>query len=99
MLPRFPHVFIAGDVLPVIAVEYEEQDLSGHTITLRVQRPSDVLEVPATAVDLGAGLFTFQWSAGNLVAGLGQVAEIRIVDPLGKQLTAPRFTIDVEKAL
>ena len=71
--------YTQGDTLPVLSRNYDAgvTDISGWTITLRVQRPSQpVLEKTASIDDGPAGDFSFTFVAGDLVEGDGQSAEI-----------------------
>ncbi len=98
-IPIFPVTFTEGDRRPEINGTLCGVDLTGHTITLHVDRPTTVLVKSATAVDLTQGQFKFEWSASDLVAGCGQLAEVQIVDTAGKPLTSKKFIINVNEQI
>lgn len=99
-LPKLPHVYTEGDQLPKVTGFLEETDLTGYTVTLRLEQPDGTLvEKVATITDAPSGMFEFGWDATDLVAGLGQSAEVEFKDAATLQLTSHRFLIDVEEAL
>lgn len=98
-LPRIP--LTAGDRLPeMICTDEDGVDHTGYTITLHVERPDDtVLIRTAVPIDLTQGRWKFTWDPGDLIAGLGQLAEIQRVTPGGLPLTSEKFLLDVEREI
>jgi len=95
-IPKFPVCFVANDQLPNMVATLVNVDLTGYTITLHMRRADGtVLIKAATAIDLLQGHFAFEWSAGDLQAGINQETEIQFVEPGGKPLTSSLFLVDV----
>jgi hypothetical protein len=94
-LPRF--IVTKGNRLPELVVTYVDQDLTGFTLELRLERPSGVLVKTATAVDLTIGRFKFLWAAADFEAGFGQLAQIEVTDTGGLPLTIAEFLFDVRE--
>ena len=97
--PTYPVVWTEGDRLPEIDGTLEGVDITGYTITMRLQRPDTaapiVLTKTATIVDAAAGQFRFSWLSTDLVAGQNQLTVIQIANASGLPLTPQRFLIDV----
>lgn len=93
--PVYTDEFTVGDLLPAIGGQYP-YDLTGHVITLHIRRPQPHAVITKTAVidDAATGLFHFNWSAGDLVAGLNQLCEIQDVNASGQPITK-KFFINV----
>jgi hypothetical protein len=100
-LAKLPHLFTAGDRLPeLLFMDDDGTNLTGYTITLHLERPNDtVLIKPVVPIDITQGRFKVTWEAGDLIAGLGQVAEIQFVTPGGLPETSEKFLIDVTREL
>lgn len=100
-LPRLDHVYTANDRLPEIVCKDDDcTDLTAYTITLHLERPDDtVLVKAAVPLAIDQGQFKFTWAAGDLIAGLGQLAEIQFVTPGGLPETSVKFLIDVSREL
>lgn len=94
---KFDDEFTAGDLRPDLVFQFP-YDITGHTITLRMKRPSPSPLLIKTAVitDAESGQGKFVWAVGDLVAGGNQQCEIRDVDADNRPLTSEKFTIDVE---
>lgn len=88
--------FTVGDLRPDLVGVFP-YDISGHTITLHIRRPSPstVLVKTVTIVDGPAGEWKVVWSAGDLVLGTNQLCEIQDTDGDGRPLTSEKFLIDV----
>ena len=101
VIPTLDHRYTAGDRLPeLICTDDDCTDLTGYTITLHLERPDDsVLVKTAVPLEIDQGRFKFVWDAGDLIAGLGQLAEIQVVTPGGLPETSEKFRIDVEREL
>lgn len=93
--PKFPVSWTEGDELPEILGVLEDVDITGYTITLTLQRPTDVLTKTAVITDATSGGFKFTWDNTDLVAGVNQLAVIQFANALGEKLTPDRFLIDV----
>jgi hypothetical protein len=94
-LERLGVLYMQGDRLPKIQGAIEDVDLTGHTVMLHLLRPTTVLVKNATLTDAVNGLFEFAWATGDLVAGVGQEASLRLQNPSGLVQTLGRFLIDV----
>lgn len=99
----YPITYTVGDTLPeiagVIAGAYPV-DITNYTITLHVKRPSTTaLSVDAILVEPAQGKFKFVFSAGELVAGFCQEAEVQFVLPGGATMTAPSFFLNVREQI
>jgi len=98
--PKFPFAWVEGDEYPEMVCTFQDQDLTGFTVTLHLRRKDgSVLVKTATPIDIAQGHFKFSWAAGDLVAGLNQEAEIQFVDGGGKPLTSKLFLIDVREEI
>lgn len=95
--PVFKILYSEGDELPEITGVLEDFDLTGSTVQMNLQRPADVLIKAAAFVDPPNGVFKFAWISTDLVAGLGQLAVIRIFDPSAKSETLAIFQLDVRR--
>ena len=95
--PIFEILYSEGDVLPEMLGVLKDFDLTGHTIQLNLQRPTDVLEKMASIVDPLQGIFNFIWTATDLVKGFGQLGIIRIFDPTSKSQTLARFQLNIHE--
>jgi len=96
--PTFPVLYSDGDDFPLMAGVLRDFDLTGHTLKLTIQRPTDVLEKVAAVVDAANGVFQFNWSDGDMVHGIGQIAVLQIIeDASGKSQSLARFKFDVRK--
>lgn len=103
-IPTHPYTYTEDDQKPVlqglVGTTDTPVDITGYTITLKMKRPTPsalltkvaVLTVPAS------GLFEIQWSAGDLVEGLGQLVEIEIDDGTG-EIETKRFLLDVTESI
>ncbi|MHA2248276.1 MAG: BppU family phage baseplate upper protein [Candidatus Hodarchaeales archaeon] len=96
------HEFVVGDTGPAIACTYTDSagaaiDVTGWTIKLHIKRPSThtVLTITATLSDPSNGIFQFDWSAGDMIAGQGQQAEIEFTNLTPITFTSPLFLINV----
>lgn len=91
--------FVSGDLLPWISVEWSDQDMTGYSAVLRVQKPTGECFARAAVFDnAGVGRFHFEWLAGDLVSGTSK-AEIEITDPFARNETWPQFLIEVKEQL
>lgn len=92
-----PHTYTEGDTLPQLECVLEDTDLSGYTITLRLERPgTTALAKTATAVDLTKGQFKFVWTTTDLVAGHSQQMSIEFQSSGGALETVSGLLLDVE---
>lgn len=84
---------VASDLLPSLPFQFESEAGDGtitpvplslySTIELRMRRSDGVLIIrPHTAIDVPGGVGEFQWSSGDLIAGI-HLAEIRRVTVAG----------------
>lgn len=103
-LPTHPFVYTAGDRKPVlqglVGTTAAPVDITGYTITLKLKRPTGsslLTKVAVITVPL-SGLFEFRWNSGNLVEGLGQLAEVEIDDGTG-EIETKRFLLDVTESI
>lgn len=90
----FPTPLTAGDTLPAIVGAFPF-DITGYTLLFRMKRPSDVLQKNATIAVGTAGAFTVPWAVGDLVAGVMQLCELRLIDTIGQEITSQKFFITV----
>lgn len=95
--PVFEVLYSEGDRLPDVGGTLKNFDLTGFTIRMNLQRPSDVLEKDAIITDAANGIFEFDWLTTDLVKGFGQLAVIRIIDPSGESQTLARFQLDIHE--
>ncbi len=80
-------------------VLHEQLLVSDYTITLHLKRPDGTVLVKA-ATDLGGSKGQFQFAAGDLQAGLQQLAEVQSVNiATSRPQTSTKFFIDVEEEL
>ena len=92
--------WIAGATLPEILVTIPleaTEDLTGATIEMILERPTDVLEKALTEVENIAGshaAFKVVWTSTDLVEGTGQRALFHLT-VAGKLELIGRFNIDV----
>jgi hypothetical protein len=94
--------YTANDTRPLLERNYGdgETNITGWSITLRIKRPSQpVLSKLATIVDGPAGDFSFEFAAGDLVAGEGQEAEIEFDDNAGGVFTLADLQFNVREEL
>lgn len=94
--------YTADDTLPVLSRNYDSgnTDITGWTITLRIERPGQpVLEKIAAIVDGPAGDFSFTFASGDLVKGDGQVAEIEYEPDTGGNFTEGDLIFNVAEEL
>ena len=103
-LPTHPFVYTEGDRKPVlqglVGTTAAPVDITGYTITLKLKRPtgSSLLTKVAVITVALSGLFEIRWSVGDLVEGLGQLAEIEINDGTG-EVETKRFLLDVTESI
>ncbi len=95
--PIFEVLYSEGDELPEMAGVFKNVNLTGHTVRLKLQRPTDVLTKDATLIDPTNGIFKFAWDATDLVKGFGQLALIQIIDPSTKTASLARFQLDIHE--
>lgn len=95
IIPTFPHVYTEDDTLPEIIMTLDEVDLTGFSVDLIIRRPDESeLIKAATFIDATQGKFKFDFDAGDLQAGLGQLTAVRFT--LGAEVEhADPFFIDV----
>lgn len=103
-LPTHPYVYTEDDRKPVlqglVGTTAAPVDITGYTITLKLKRPTGsalLTKVAVLTVPL-SGLFEFRWSVGDLVEGLGQLAEVEIDDGTG-EIETKRFLLDVTESI
>lgn len=96
-LPRLATTFTDGDRLPKLTGVVKNTNLTGQIVRLSLARPTDILTKDATLTDAPNGAFEFAWAAGDLVAGVGQVALLRLIDGSGLMRTLGLFLIDVQE--
>lgn len=103
---RVKHQYVEGDTSPPLVCTYTDSDgnaidVSGWTIKLHLERPSGstALSVTATLTDPTNGIFEFRWSAGDLVAGFNQKADVEFTNLTPDTFHGPRFLIDVREDL
>lgn len=96
-LPILAVPFTAGDRLPVLVGTVVDTNLTSKIVRLTLARPEPdgVLVKDATIVDAAQGTFSFAWDAGDIVAGVGQVAVLQLIDDTGLALTLLRFQLDI----
>ena len=96
--PTHPYTYTEDDQRPalqgLLGTTTAPVDITGYTITLKLKRPTSLLTKVAVLTTPVSGLFEFQWDAGDLVEGLGQMAEIEIDDGSG-EIETQRFLLDV----
>ena len=103
-VPTHPYVYTADDRKPVlqglVGTTAAPVDITGYTITLKLKRPtgSSLLTKTAVLTTPLSGLFEFRWAAGDLVEGLGQLAEVEIDDGTG-EIETKRFLLDVTESI
>jgi hypothetical protein len=91
---------MAGATLPEIMLTIPleaTEDLTGATIEMILERPTDVLEKALIEVENVAGshaAFKVVWASGDLVEGTGQRATFHLTTG-GKLELVGRFNIDV----
>lgn len=100
------HRYTEGDTGPPLICEYLDAtgtavDITGYTITLRVDSPNGLVTKAAILTDPTNGIFRFgdPWVSTDLVEGYAQVAEIEFIDTGAVKFTAPKFLIDVERRI
>ena len=96
-LPRF--VVFEDDELVELTVTWVDQDLSAFTDQrLLVTRPSPAaaLDIVATPVDLANGVFKFVFGPGDLIVGLKQPTNVRVIDGANKPQVLAELLIDVK---
>lgn len=98
----FPHIFTAGDRLPEIIGTLTGTDITGYTVEFDLERPDGTVVEKSTATtgvvitDAVNGGFKITWEASDLVAGIGQIAQVRFIDTAARPLTSQDFLIDVK---
>lgn len=94
--PTVDVLFSEGDQLPTLA-GCLQMNLTGHTVQMDLQRPTDVLIKTAVLSDPEKGLFEFVWDVGDLQEGIGQIALLRLFNPSAESQSLARFKMDVQK--
>lgn len=99
-LPEFQPTYAEGDTLPEIVMVLKDADLTDVTVTMHLEKPDGTILVkPATMVDAPKGKFKIEWVVGDLVAGMGQRAEVQFVTVGGDVGTSGLFLINVREEL
>ena len=100
------HRYTEGDTGPPLICTYVDAtgtaiDVTGYTITLRIDAPGGVVTKTATLSDPTNGVFQFgdPWGASDLVEGYAQVCEIELIDTGAVKITAPKFLLNVERRI
>ncbi len=93
--PTFHVLYTAGDELPELTGILAGIDLTGQTIRLTLQRPTDVITKTAVITAAQQGRFKIEWDATDLVSGLSQLAVLRIENASTEKQTLARFLLDI----
>ncbi len=98
-LLKVPYLWTEDDTKPAVGfVLADNAQVSDNTVKLRIEQPDGtVVEVAAT--DLGGPNGQFEFTDGDLVAGLNQLAQVEAVDGAAKIQTSESFLIDVQAKL
>lgn len=93
-----PDPWVEGDTAPALGTFTlpDGELVADHTIELHVARP-DGTELIKTAADLGGSQFQFTWVAGDLIAGLGQLARLYVTPTAtgDRESVPPGLLLDV----
>lgn len=94
---KIPYVWTEGDTEPKLGTFTLPDGLvvSDYTITLTLEQPDGTLEVIA-ATDLGGSLFEFEWSAGSLLTGINQRAQLKMVRVSDGAIETPQSNILID---
>lgn len=95
-IPKF--TVYEDDEIRTLIITWQKQDVSAFTdLRFLLERPSPaaVLEIVATNIDLPNGRFSFPFSTGDLVEGLGQRANVRVINATAEPLVIAEFIFDV----
>ena len=96
--------FTEGDQLPSLVVEFELQDLTGHTVFLNMFRPDGTTRKKAGIIDdfnvggLLIGIVHFDWLPDDLIAGKTST-ELEIINALNQSETISNMFILVKKQI
>ena len=69
-LAKFPFCWVEGDCFPEIVCTFQDQDLTGFSVTLHLRRKDESVVIKnAIAIYVVQGPFKFSWAVGYLIAG------------------------------
>jgi hypothetical protein len=96
-VPTLPTRFTVGDLEPPLIVRWNEV-VTTETSEIVIDRPSPSasVTVAGAVVDPATGTYQYAWSAGDLVAGEGQLVKARLTTAGGRRKSTQYFKIDVE---
>lgn len=90
--------FTEGDLETPIQVKWN-QAITDETSEIAIDRPAPnaSVTISGTLLDASLGIFEYPWSAGDLVAGEGQLVKARLIDADGRRMSTEYFKIDVDE--
>lgn len=96
-IKTLPGRWTAGDLEDPISVQWNEV-LTTETSELIIDRPSPsaAVTVAGTLTDASTGTFQYPWSAGDLVAGEGQLVKARLYRSGSRRKSTVFFRINVD---
>lgn len=97
-IPTLPNRFTEGDLEDPIQVRWNVA-VTTETSEIAIDRPSPAasITIAGNLIDAATGLFEYPWSAGELVAGAGQLVKARLITASGRRKSTEHFKIDVDE--
>ena len=86
--------FVESDTLNALDVTYQGVNITGYTFKLNIGYDDCPLTINGSIVDAPNGAFRFEFGPNDLRRG-SYPLEIRIIDPVGKELTITELSVDI----
>lgn len=93
-----PNRFTEGDLEDPLLVQWN-QAITTETSEIVIDRPPPhaSIAIAGSMLDAATGLFEYPWSAGDLMAGEGQLVKARLSTAGGRRKSTEYFKIDVDE--
>lgn len=97
-IPTVPGRYTEGDLEDPLVVRWNET-LTTETSEIIIDRPGGAASVTVTGVllDADTGTFNYPWSAGDLIAGEGQMCKARLYRAGPRRKSTQAFKINVDE--